>query len=178
MANGLTKHQLEIITEHVIKIQRKKKKEQKQERRNWKLRNTNLLLKNYQMLRKHCDGIIPKLEEYEETIFNEQELDIAILMKYKARTKEMLDYFDLMFSSYSNYCHNNGPMAERRLKIITGLYLYENEISKRKKSDLASQYDIDMRTVDRDIRKAGEELSIFLFGIDSLDDLANVLTVS
>ena len=50
MAEGLSKHQIEIITAKVLEIQEKKKKETKREKRDWKLRNTNLLLKNYRML--------------------------------------------------------------------------------------------------------------------------------
>lgn len=51
MAEGLSKHQIEIITAKVLEIQEKKKKETKREKRDWKLRNTNLLLKNYRMLK-------------------------------------------------------------------------------------------------------------------------------
>ncbi|MGM0239881.1 hypothetical protein [Enterococcus sp. AZ103] len=178
MAEGLTKYQIEIITKEVSKIQERKSNEKKKERRNWKLRNTQLLLKNYQLLKKHCDGIIPTLEVYQDSIFNQEELDLAMLMKYKARTKEMLDYFDLMFSSYSQYCHNQGPMAERRLGVVSKLYTFENKAFHLTKSEVADYYAIDARTVDRDIKKSSEELSIFLFGIDSLDDLSHVLFVS
>lgn len=98
-------------------------------------------------------------------------------MKYKARTKEMLDYFDLMFSSYNNYCRSNGDAAERRFDIIKSVYIEDGNFRKSK-SEMASYYAIDFRTVDRDIKKATDELSIFLYGIDSLDDLANVLKLS
>ncbi|NSP41546.1 hypothetical protein HRE82_14410, partial [Enterococcus faecalis] len=65
MAEGLSKHQIEIITAKVLEIQEKKKKETKREKRDWKLRNTNLLLKNYRMLKKHCDSIVPTIQDYE-----------------------------------------------------------------------------------------------------------------
>ena len=50
MAEGLSKHQIEIITAKVLEIQERKRKKQKR-KRDWKLRNTNLLLKNYRMLK-------------------------------------------------------------------------------------------------------------------------------
>lgn len=177
-SSGLTKHQLEIITNEVLKIQSKKQKEQKKIARDWKLRNTNLLLKNYQMLKKHCDGVVPTLDEYENRIFDPEELNLEVLMKYKARTKEMLDYFDLMVSSYCQYCHNQGPMAERRFDVIHRVYLFEGDMQRMSKTQVADLYKIDSRTVDRDIKKSSEELSVFLFGIDSLEDLSNVLFVS
>lgn len=176
MADGLTKHQLEIIAEAVLKEQNNQKKRHDKVKKDWKLRNTNLLLKNYRMLKQHCDGIVPTLHDFEDTIFSPDQLELSSLMKYKARTKEMLDYFDLMLSSYCQYCHNQGEMAERRYDIIFSVYI-TNEYRKSK-MQMTGIYNIDARTVDRDIKKAGEELAIFLFGIDSLDDLTNVLNVS
>lgn len=178
MSEGLTKHQLEIITKEVLKIQGIKNNARKKERRGWKLRNTNLLLKNYQMLKKHCEGIIPTLNQYEDSLFDPEDLSLETLMKYKARTKEMLDYFDLMFSSYSQYCHNQGPMAERRLDVVNRVYLFSSDEQRMSKSKMAALYDVDSRTIDRDIKKVSEELSVFLFGIDSLDDLSGVLFLS
>ena len=42
MAEGLSKHQIEIITAKVLEIQEKKKKETKREKRDWKLRNKRI----------------------------------------------------------------------------------------------------------------------------------------
>lgn len=172
---SLTKEQLEIITAAVLKSQKRVERDRKKEKEDWKLRNTNLLLKNYRMLKKHCDGIVPTLHEFEETIFNPNDLNLEKLMKYKARTKEMLDYFDIMLSSYNQYCHNQGVSAERRFDVINKIYITNPSFSK---SQMAGIYDIDDRTIQRDIKKSCQELSVFLFGIDSLDDLSNVLFVS
>ncbi|WP_313627470.1 hypothetical protein [Enterococcus italicus] len=174
-SENLTKHQLEIIADAVLKNHSRLEKDKKKEREDWKLRNTNLLLKNYRMLKKHCEGIIPTLSQFEETIFDPDELNLETLMKYKARTKEMIDYFDIMFSSYNQYCHNQGTSAERRFDVINKIYVTNPSFSK---SQMAGIYDVDDRTIQRDIKRAGQELSVFLFGIDSLDDLSNVLFVS
>lgn len=175
MAEGLTKHQLEIIVDAVLKSQKKINKEKQKEKQDWKLRNTNLLLKNYRMLKKHCDGIVPRLHQFEESVFDPEELNLEKLMKYKARTKEMLDYFDIMLSSYNQYCHNQGIAAERRFDVINKIYISNPSFSK---SQMAGIYDLDDRTIQRDIRKASQELSVFLFGIDSIEDLSDVLFVS
>lgn len=178
MTEKLSKEMLAAITQEVIKIEGKKKKERKKQRRNRKLRNTRLLLENYQMLREHCEGIVPTLHNFENSLFDPEELNIEILMKYKARTKEMLDYFDVMFSSYSQYCHNKGTSAERRFNVIRQLYVYENSGQHLNKTNLAIFYNVDTRTINRDVKKASEELSVFLYGIDSLDDLAHVLSAT
>lgn len=178
MSEKLSKEMLAAITNEVIKIEDKKKKERKRQHRDRKLRNTKLLLENYQMLKKHCEGIVPILHDFENSLFDPEELDIGILMKYKARTKEMLDYFDLMFSSYNQYCHNKERAAERRFDIVRRLYVFENGGQHLTKTNLATFYNIDERTINRDIKKASEELSVFLYGIDSLDDLDHVLEMS
>ncbi|MGX7132362.1 hypothetical protein ACWOB3_07775 [Enterococcus songbeiensis] len=174
----LTNHQLEIIAGVVLKEQSRSDKQKKKDKKDWKLRNTNLLLKNYRMLKRHCDGIVPALHEFENSIFDPEELNLEKLMKYKARTKEMLDYFDIMLSSYSQYCHDHGSAADRRYDVIFSIYITSDKNGHKSKSQMAGLYNVDARTIDRDIKKAADELAIFLFGIDSLDDLASVLFVS
>ncbi|MCI1904602.1 MAG: hypothetical protein LKJ03_11145, partial [Enterococcaceae bacterium] len=72
MANDdLTKQQLEIIAKAVLKEHKKITPEKDQ--RDWRLRNTRLLLKNYRWLQKHCEEIIDDLDNYENVIFDPEE---------------------------------------------------------------------------------------------------------
>lgn len=141
MAEGLTKHQLEIIVDAVLKSKKKINKEKQKEKQDWKLRNTNLLLKNYRMLKKHCDGIVPRLHQFEESIFDPEELNLEKLMKYKAQTKEMFDYFDIVLSSYNQYCHNQDITAERRFDVINKIYISNPSFSK---SQMAGIYYLEL----------------------------------
>ena len=166
MSVKLDKETLETIVQVVCK-QIEKEKSKKESHKDWRLRNTNLLLKNYRILSKHCEGIVPELEGYEDVIFDPSELDLKSLMAYKAKTKKMIDYFDEMFKSYQNFCKDK-PMAERRCRILRDLYITEYEKSG---DDLADVLGIDRSTVFRDAKKASEELSVFLFGVESLGDL-------
>lgn len=124
------------------------------------------------MLKKHCDQIVPELEEYEEFIFDASELNIQSMMKYKAKTKKMLDYFDVVLGSYKKYCDISGEAIKRRCNVLIKSYINQ---SRMKFVDIAELYGIDERTIRRDEKKAIQELSVFLFGIDSLEDLSETL---
>lgn len=170
--NGITKHQLEIIAEVVLKEHQKQKNKEKEPLKDWRLRNTQLLLKNYQMLEKHCEGIVEDLEDYEAVVFDPEELNLRALMKYKAKTKKMLDYFNATWGSYQSFCKNKGEATKRRCDVLYQLYISPKNL---KKIDVAEKYNMDERTIRRDEKKAVEELSIFLFGIDSLSDLESLV---
>lgn len=172
MANGLTKHQLEIIAEAVLKQQKKQEKKTETAEKDWRLRNTRTLLRHYLWLQKHSEEIIEDLEDYEDIIFDPKELNLHALMKYKIKTKRMMDYFDATWGSYREYCKTKGGAVERRCEVIRKLYLQEPQM---KKCEVADLYSLDERTVRRDEAKATQELAVFLFGIDTLADLEQLI---
>lgn len=171
-SNGLNKKQLEIIAAAVLKEHEKNFGKQVEIKKDWRLRNTKLLLKNYTWLKKHCEEIIETMDDYEEVIFDPQELSLKALMKYKAKTKRMLDYFDATWGSYKAYCASKGDANLRRCQVLEKLYILPETT---KKVALAESLGLDERTVRRDENKAAQELSIFLFGIDSLTDLEQMV---
>lgn len=170
--NNLSKNQLEIIAEAVLKEHQKQMDKKIENKKDWRLRNTKILLKNYHLLHKHCDEIAEDLEAFEEIIFDPEELNLRALMKYKAKTKKMLDYFETSWGSYQSYCKNRGSSYIRRCDVLYKLYISSIKFTKTK---IAELYDVDERTVRRDEKKALEELSVFLFGIDSLSDLEQLI---
>lgn len=172
--NNLTKHQLEIIAEAVLREHQKQENKTNLSSKDWRLRNTKLLLRNYRWLEAHCEEIVEDLEEYEDIIFDPEELNLKALMKYKAKTKRMMNYFDATWGSFFQHCKNSGKMAQRRADVLFKLYISHGEF---KKIEIAELYGIDESTVRRDESKATKELSIFLFGIDSLNDLEKILSV-
>lgn len=174
MAEGLTKHQLEIIAQAVLK-ENEKHQAKDNVPKDWRLRNTKLLLRQYRWLTLHCQEIVEDLDEYEEVVFDPEELNLRALMKYKAKTKRMMDYFDATWGSFYAHSKNRGKMAQRRADVLFKLYISTEEY---KKVDIADIYGVDESTIRRDESKATVELSIFLFGIDSLNDLENILSVS
>ena len=93
-------------------------------------------------------------------------------MKYKAKTKRMLDYFNSTWGSYKQYCTDKGDANLRRCLVLEKLYILPEPM---KKVELAELLNLDERTIRRDETKATQELSIFLFGIDSLSDLEKMV---
>ncbi|MEG2291780.1 MAG: hypothetical protein RR936_06825 [Carnobacterium sp.] len=175
----LTKGQMKFISEvaaaeaiKAVELEHKKKKKVKKD---WRLRNTKLLLANYRILLEHCQGIIPMLEDYEDVIFNPEDLNLSSLMKSKAKTKRMVDYFEAMIERYESFCNKQGVASKQRFTIIKGIYLQEKKMTLE---DLAELYNKDVRTIQRYQQKAIKELSIVLFGVDSLEDLENVVFLS
>ncbi|MDR2833456.1 MAG: hypothetical protein LBV67_07060 [Streptococcaceae bacterium] len=164
----LSAEQIELIAKVVRKEEKKSNTEKKKERKDWRLRNTNLLLKKYRMLKKHCEQNIDALEEYNEMTYDSELLDLNTLMKYKAKTNKMLKYFDVVYQSFGEYCKISGYTEARRFEIIDKLYVSDN---KQSAEVLAELYNLDKSVIYKEVKTATEDLSIFLFGIDSLEDL-------
>lgn len=165
---SIDKDTIEQITKTVIREMHKAQNKQNNQHKDRRLRNTKLLVENYRLLSKHCQGIDADIEVYETLVYDPTQLELHTLMKYKAKTKRMLNYFDSQLRNYKEFCEKTGPMAERRYKIMYAMYIDDQ---KKSADDIAAFYNMDRSTVFRYAKKATEELSIFLFGLDSLNDL-------
>ncbi|OJG96689.1 hypothetical protein RV18_GL001975 [Enterococcus termitis] len=126
----------------------------------------------YIFLKKHCLEITEDLNEYENVVFEPEELNLRALMKYKAKTKKLLDYFDTVWGSYKAYCVEKGGSVERRCKVLEKLYILQKTM---KYVDIAELFNVDESTIRRDEKKATSELSVFLFGVDALEDLVDAI---
>ena len=164
---NLTKEQLTVISQAVKSELDKDQKRKAKELKDYRLRNTTLLVKNYRMLRVHCDTIVEDLEVYEDSVYDPQELTLNTLMKYKARTAKMLDYFDSIFRAYHELAERDTEMMLRRWKTVFQMYVGPD---KHTAVDMAEYYGVDERTVYRYLNKAFDELSTLLWGIISFDD--------
>ena len=164
---NLTKEQLTVISQAVKSELDKDQKRKAKELKDYRLRNTTLLVKNYRMLRVHCDTIVEDLEVYEDSVYDPQELTLNTLMKYKARTAKMLDYFDSIFRAYHELAERDTEMMLRRWKTVYQMYVGSD---KHTAVDMAEYYGVDERTVYRYLNKAFDELSTLLWGITSFDD--------
>lgn len=159
---------MSFIVKEVIKENDKRNEVERKHRKDWRLRNTSLLLKNYRKLKAHCDNVVEDLEVYKDMVYDPKGLKLDTLMQYKTRTAKMLQYFDTIFKAYGEMSKYEGHSAERRYRIVSRMYV-ENQGASA--TELSEYYNIDRSTVTRDTTKAIEELSIMLFGIDSFEDL-------
>lgn len=116
----------------------------------------------------HCKGIANDVKEYEDIVYDPGGLNLHILMRYKTRILQLLNYFKSIFKAYKELSNRQGEATARRSGIVDRMY---NSTKKVTAHELALEYNIDRSTVFRDVNKAIESLSIMLWGIDSFDDL-------
>jgi hypothetical protein len=167
---NLTKHQIEIITslasQEAIKQYKSQLKNQKKEEKDWRLRNTKLLLENYHGLKKHCEDIALQIKEYEGTVFNLEELTLETLMKYRLMTAKMMRHFDRMIYHFRLDSETGSEEEQRRFKVIYHRYLSDNRLSVQK---LCEMYHVEQGTIYRDTKMGITDLSVLLFGLAALE---------
>lgn len=175
----ISQDELKTITETVLRILKSDQIKKKEEDKDWRLRNTRLLLKNYRMLKAHCqegneevEGTVKEWQEefseFGDVLFRPEELSLKSALLFKTKTRKMLNYFEIMFGTYGKFCEEQGELAKRRFDIISKMYISGYQYKVEQAMVL---HGVEQRTIYKDISKAEEELSIFLFGVDSLDDL-------
>ena len=162
----ITKTIIEEISSAVAKKLEAERKRKYKEDRDWKLRNTKLLLKNYHILKDHCRKISTEIDDYADSVFDPEDLELHSIMASKAKTRQMVWYIDEMLLAYERYANQAGEAAQRRFRTIR-----EYHIGRKTYEDIARATAVSERTVRRDLVDARREFSVFLFGIFAIEDL-------
>lgn len=153
-----------------IKLSEAEKINYKKDKR---LRNTDLLLRNYNSLMEHYKRAVYTTEKAEDISVNDllDELDegrdeiyIEAIYKTRARTQIMIEHIDSVFGYYAyRATKSNDINAIRRYNVIKLLYF-----KSKKYLDVSQELNCSTKTVNRDRKLAIEELSTLFFGIDGL----------
>jgi len=144
-----------------------------------RLRNTRLLLKHYRNLQVH-DKLAGKSSSriYENNAIdilddidpiNDEEQYIQAISRTKIRTSIIVAHINKSMEYYKAICEKDGNVKKRRYDIIKYMYLEptkDNIIPTYEET--AEHFDLNVRTVGRDIRQGIEDLSILFFGIDGI----------
>ncbi|MBD8046769.1 MULTISPECIES: HTH domain-containing protein [Clostridium] len=171
---NIDKETLEDVVKQVLTEYNRQQYERLKVKKDRRLRNTRLLLRNYNNFFEHCKNAIYMKEELEEEdpieILMESEFEddlfINSIKRTSIRTKIILDHIESIMDYYRFKANNSkDEKFIRRLKIIELIYFNEGNYSYEQ---LAEMFYVDSRTVSRDVKKAIEELSVLLFGIDGL----------
>jgi len=171
----VTKQVIDEISKSVSKqLVSEQVKKQKHDR-DWRLRNTKLLLKNYHILKEHCHKLHDEIETYEDSVFDPEDIEIKSIMASKAKTRRMVWYIDEMLLAYDRYACKAGEAAKRRYEVLVNYYIHPN---RKNHDDLGCMLNISDRTVRRDLEDARKEFSIFLFGIFAIEDLDEQMSES
>lgn len=159
-----------------------KKNRSSKEKYDRRLKNTNLLLKNYRNLVDHCEKAVHELAEdildTEEdanviSMFDEwydlkdDKTIIESILKSKIRTSIILKHITTCVDFYKYKAINSNDLElQRRVKVVQ--YLFLDPIPKTYE-EIADIEHISTVTVSRDRKKAISELAVLIFGIDGLE---------
>lgn len=160
---GLSNQDVNRIVDAITNRDKRTEKEE----RDWRLRNTKLLLEKYRFLKAHCEGIPAEVDDLEEniTIFDVKALTLDSLIEHKAKSLKLLRYFEGIIEAYKLLSKNGPESFKRRVRVIERLYL-DDEMTTRYK--LSKELYVDRATISKDLKTATEEISIMLFGVDAI----------
>ena len=163
---AITKDIIDDISNAVVKKLELERKRKMKADKDWKLRNTKLLLKNYHILKDHCRELTEEMEAYADSIFDPYDIELQSIMASKAKTRQMVWYIDEMLLAYDRYACKAGEAAKRRFNVMFSFH-----IDRKSYETIASDMNVSDRTVRRDLVDARKEFSVFLFGIFAIEDL-------
>lgn len=166
----VSKISAKTAVEAALDFMEKEKQRQEAEKRDRRLRNTKLLLRNYRNLKKHCESIPEDLKTFDNMIildeFGTSELEVESIKRSKQRTWLMVKFTERMLSVYEKLCKESNREEDlRRYQTIYHLYVSDEKQTAR---EVAECHNVDERTVYRDVDEACKALSSLIFGIDSL----------
>lgn len=164
-ANGLTKHQIEIVSKLAIEEFQKAEKKAEKEKKDNRLFNAKLIVYNYRELKAHCDTIPQQIVEFEESMFDESKLSLEVLMQERAKTFAMMQYVDLMLEAYRLHAERFEGVYYRRCKILDDLHIKNDGLSVSKCSE---KYHLSVPLIYKDRNIAISNFSVFLFGLNAL----------
>jgi len=158
-----------IAAETALEFYKKEQEHQIKLKRDRRLRNTKLLLRNYRKFKIHCESNLHELEELRDPdsfeYLDVDDLAIESIIKNKERTAVMVKYIDHMIDIYRFMSEKSKPEDLRRFKIIYDLYIADEE---KTVDELSKCHNVEKRSIYRDINKACEALSSLIFGVDGI----------
>lgn len=159
-----------------ISDERRKEKRQRKDRR---LHNTKLLIRNYRSFKEYVNNAVfddeePRedaLEAIEELMWEPRvtsDIVVESIQRSMTRTKIIIEHIERMMEVYSAICEQSKSEVKiRRSKVLYDMYISNIPHSK---TEIADAYFIDKRTVYKDVEAACKELSVLLFGVDSISE--------
>ncbi|MEK3726808.1 MULTISPECIES: hypothetical protein [unclassified Lysinibacillus] len=170
----LTTEHIEVISRAaaVVAIEQYKLEAQKEEkqRHDRRLRNVKLLLRNYRSFVKLVADVqndIVKLDR--KLIIDELDTDdfaVEAIKRSKRRTLAIIKFLDRMLNVYKEMCEEAVLDEEvRRYDTIYHLYLAP---VKKTHAEIGEIQFLTERTVYNDVKKAYEDLTVLIFGVDGL----------
>lgn len=170
---NLTEKQLKIISEvaarEVLGKLHEEQEKEKQKKYDRRLRNIKLLLRNYRTFVSHCADIKLEINELNKKLdldeLDTNEFAIESIKRSKVRTLAMVKFINKMLAVYKVMCEEEGLEAKRRYEVIQALYI---DNPKKSIKNISNVHFLSEKTIRRDRDKACEDLSVLMFGVDSV----------
>lgn len=169
---NLTDEQLKLITEVVseqaIKTYKEAEKKREVTKRDYRLHNIKLLLKNYRALVLHCEELKDELEEFNETSIQELDIEtislesIESIKRSKRKSISMVYFIQGKMEAYKRSCNEN---ELKYYHVLEKRYLSSTKYTI---AQIAELENIDERTVHRYLKKAIEDLPVIFFGVSAI----------
>lgn len=165
----------EIATNTALEVYAKEKQKEKRMRADRRLRDTKRLLRNYREIKIHTGDAIASLadvanEDYEffhNLMEDGDEIEVAAIIRSKARSAIMLAHIDAMIHAYQVISYASvKPEDQRRYRVLESRCLIESPLPIH---EIAERENIDTRTVYKDFDAACEKMSALLFGIQWIE---------
>lgn len=163
--------------EAALEFLEKKQEKEKKSRSDRRLRNTKLLLKNYDLLKAHCQSSIYTVQQaglterpidiLDDIDRLDKEMYIESIKRSATRTYIIITHIDEMVRIYQAYCETS-PRDEdrRRFRVMRAAYFDHVRMD-----IICEQEHIERSTYFRDTNEILEKLSALIFGIDGLSDV-------
>ena len=156
----------------------KQKKKVRKERRDWRLRNTRLLLEHLQEFDTHAHKSVYDVRKvlesaqndpegvYSQQLSGRQDVYLEGLAISAGRTETLVQQTKSMLELYRLQCEKGNAEKQRRYRVLAAHTLEGKDYQQ-----IMDEEAISKSTVFRDLDLATEELSIMLFGADIFYDM-------
>lgn len=165
-----------IGAEKALDTFNKERAEERKHRRKRKLRNTELLLRNYHMLKENTENSVfgrSQMEESAADILEEMmslyndEVIVESIKNSATRTAIIMSHVDTMISLYHTYCERaeNSDIEMRRYDVLWDRYLADEPLNVE---SISKKHHMTKQNVYADLKIATERLTALIFGVDGL----------
>jgi hypothetical protein len=165
----LTDKHVEVISRVVAEELEKQEKKREKQKRDYRLHNIKLLLKNYRSLVLHCQTLKQDLEVIDNTSIQDLEVElinlesIESLKKSKKNTLAMVAFIDIKIKAYKKSCNEE---ELKYFRVLEKTYLTTNKYTTK---EIAEFENVEVTTVYKYLNKAIENLPVIFFGIGAIE---------
>ena len=177
LVEELAKAAAQIATETTLKTIEEQRQADAKAIKDRRIHNTKLLLRKYRLFNEHIGSSTFKESQINIAMaidFSQQMYDpgnradqvVNGILNSTKKTKIILSHINSMLHIYELYCNEyDSEQMKRRYDALYGKYIAEERASYE---EMAEKWNVDVRTIRRDIHAAENDFSVLLFGIDWL----------